>query len=349
MSVNSIDKLNIEIQASATKANTELDKTAKSLEKLGTALKSVTGVNISGFSSSLSSLSNATKAIKGTGDFSKFASSISALGRGFKNLNSGEISSATSSIRSLAGVMNSLEIDTSKAEALKNFGTGIKSLSNVSKNLDGIDFDKLGTDIKQLANAIKPLTDEMLRAGPAASTYGTQLKEVVQAAKAANKVKTSGAGGFYASGKTSFKLANITAAVYALKQGSEMIGGFINNTNSYIENMNLFTVAMGDFAEQGQAFAQELEIKLGIDSGEAMRYMGFFQQLSTSFGVSSEQAYVLSTNLTALGYDIASFYNLGTEEAFLKLQSGLAGKLFCLIRKGLRIVTYLNREHLAYA
>ena len=116
----------------------------------------------------------------------------------------------------------------------------------------------------------------------------------------------------------------------------------LGDINTYVENMNLFTVAMGEFATEAQAFAEEMEIKLGIDSGEAMRYMGVFQQLSTSFGVAGEQAYVLSKNLTQLGYDIASFFNLKTDEAFLKLQSGLAGRIFCLIRKGLRIVTYLN-------
>ena len=221
-----------------------------------------------------------------------------------------------------------------------------------AKNLNTkINFDTLTNDITKLVEAIKPLTDEMIRGGSATSNYGTQMKEFVQAAKTANSINKQAQkkSNFLTSGRTFFGLSNFKTIAGSFRKLATDISGSIDRINAYVENMNLFTVAMGEYALRAQKFAQEMEIKLGVDSGEAMRYMGIFQQLTTSFGVAGNQAYVLSKNLTQLGYDLSSFFNLKTDEAFLKLQSGVAGEIFCLIRKELRIVTYLNGGTVAYA
>jgi hypothetical protein len=43
-------------------------------------------------------------------------------------------------------------------------------------------------------------------------------------------------------------------------------------------------------------------------------------------GVASDKAYIMSKNLTQLGYDLSSFVNISIDDAMLKLESGLAGK-----------------------
>ena len=66
---------------------------------------------------------------------------------------------------------------------------------------------------------------------------------------------------------------------------------------------------------------------MGIDPSEWMRNQGIFMTLATGFGVASERAYLMSKNLTQLGYDISSIYNRPVEEAMQKLKSGFAGEL----------------------
>ena len=73
---------------------------------------------------------------------------------------------------------------------------------------------------------------------------------------------------------------------------------------------------------------------MGIDPGSWMRYQGVFQTLATGFGVAGDRAAVMSQQLTQLGYDISSFYNIDVENAMLKLQSGLSGELEPLRRIG---------------
>jgi hypothetical protein len=132
-----------------------------------------------------------------------------------------------------------------------------------------------------------------------------------------------------------FSMGRFYGWYFILRQIASVFGGFINNINSFIENQNLFNVAMGKSAQSGRQLADSLQSVLGVDSGEAMRYMGIFGQLTTSFGIANKQAMLMSENMTQLGYDIASFYNISTEKAFSKLQSGITGQVRAIRELGI--------------
>lgn len=122
--------------------------------------------------------------------------------------------------------------------------------------------------------------------------------------------------------------------IAGLKALGQTIYSFIRESNEYIENVNLFTVSMGDYAGEAQEYAETISDAMGIDSGEWMRNQGVFMTLATGFGVVSDRAYIMSKNLTQLGYDLSSFFNMSYEESMQKLQSGLAGELEPLRRIG---------------
>ena len=118
----------------------------------------------------------------------------------------------------------------------------------------------------------------------------------------------------------------------AFSSAARMMAGWFNKSNDYIETVNLFNVTMGDTAPAAREFAESVERAMGIDSKDFMQYQGVFKNLTAGFGVSAEQADVMSQNLTQLSYDMASFFNADTvEEAFDKLSSAMAGQV-----KGLR-------------
>ena len=126
----------------------------------------------------------------------------------------------------------------------------------------------------------------------------------------------------------------IAVSVVAIKKGVSVIGGFIQQSSTYTENMNLFTVAMGQYASEAKVYADNVGELLGIDPGEWARSQGVFMTLATGFGVAGDRASVMSQQLTQLGYDISSFYNISVEDAMTKLQSGLSGELEPLRRLG---------------
>ena len=124
------------------------------------------------------------------------------------------------------------------------------------------------------------------------------------------------------------KLATkITAAAYTLKKGSQMVASWINESNDYTENINLFTVAMGEYAKEAQKYAEQVGEVMGIDPSTWMRNQGVFMTLATGFGVAGDRAYTMSQQLTQLGYDLSSFFNIPVEEAMQKLKSGFSGEL----------------------
>lgn len=342
MAADTIDKLSIEISASASNADKTISSLAKGLDTLSASLSAIDDGKLSTLQTALSALSN-VQFDADVGSFTKFATGVKNLTQSIEEANSLDVSGLKSVMGQMEDVASSFTVPADQSANIKDFGTGINSLVRSAEKLNKVDFDTASESAQKLVDTLKPLTDEMLRAEPAASAYGQQITELIkalnQANKASSKSSTSGSTvtGFYGAGKLAFTIANVKAVISVFKKAKEVVGSALTNINSYVEDMNLFTVSMGEFAEEAKEFTQEMELKLGINSGEANRYMGFFQSMSTSFGVSSDRAYTLSKNLTQLGYDMASFYNLDTDEAFLKLQSGLAGEIEPLRRLGIDI------------
>ena len=131
--------------------------------------------------------------------------------------------------------------------------------------------------------------------------------------------------------KSSKSLANLgvkaVTAVHSLKKVTDVVSSWINESTTYVENMNLFTVSMGEYAESAQQYAEQVGEVMGIDPSVWMRSQGVFMTMATGFGVANDRAATLSQQLTQLGYDISSFYNIDVNEAMTKLRSGLAGEL----------------------
>ena len=138
--------------------------------------------------------------------------------------------------------------------------------------------------------------------------------------------------------KASVSFANfavkIGVAHRVLKKLVNAIGDCVKKSSEYVENVNLFTVAMGEYAESAKENAKIIGDAMGIDPGTWMRNQGVFMTLATGFGVAGDRASVMSEQLTQLGYDISSFYNISVEDAMQKLQSGISGELEPLRRLG---------------
>ena len=131
------------------------------------------------------------------------------------------------------------------------------------------------------------------------------------------------------------KIANSitkTRTLYgAFKSLSDRMAACFNESNDYIETVNLFNVTMGDAAPAAREYAEAVQMAMGIDSKDFMQYQGVFKNLTAGFGVAAEDANVMSQNLTQLSYDMASFFNTDVETAFDKLSSAMSGQV-----KGLR-------------
>lgn len=211
---------------------------------------------------------------------------------------------------------------------LSSFITPLKSLPKVFAELNKVDMVAFGAKIKEVATAMKPLGDEMQKVANGFSAMPGKIQRLL---KETNKIPTSNKK---AASSFTDLYHKIKVGFNTVKKIADVIGDFVTKSMNYTENLNLFTVSLGEYAAKAQTYAESLEKKLGIDSSEWMRAQGVFMTLAKGFGVASDKSYLMSKNLTQLGYDLSSFFNISVEDAMQKLQAGLAGELEPLRRLG---------------
>lgn len=76
---------------------------------------------------------------------------------------------------------------------------------------------------------------------------------------------------------------------------------------------------------QLDAWSQNLISTFGLSEAKAKHYAGTMASMARSMGFTEEQAYAMSTRLAELSGDIASFYDMSSDEAFTKLESIFTG------------------------
>lgn len=112
-----------------------------------------------------------------------------------------------------------------------------------------------------------------------------------------------------------------------------------NQSIKFTENLNLFTVAMGDSLDEGLAFVEQMQELYGMDPSNLMRYAGNFYQLSDAIDMPAEAAANLSLGLTKATNDIASLFNVDVETVFENLSSGMQGMSRAVRKYGMDIRT----------
>lgn len=89
---------------------------------------------------------------------------------------------------------------------------------------------------------------------------------------------------------------------------------------------NVVNVAFGDMSQQAYDFASTATEQFGLSELAAKQYAGTMMAMLNSTGVARDAAAEMSTTLAGLAGDLASFYNIDTDEAFRKLRSAMAGE-----------------------
>ena len=327
-----IESLELEIQSNSQSAVSGIDALTRSLTDLRSATKGGLGlgsiskqlkdVAIASASINSSSTTNVTglaRAIQlfsGTKISSTIATQISAIS---KSLQGADFSSGKEKMEGLVDALSPLA-SLSKTN-LSSYVSNLKKLPETMTELSKIDMTSMKDKIQEVANAFKPLGDEMQKVANGFYAFPTKIQKLLTAT---NQIPTANRN---ASASFTDLYHKVKVAGSAILRIGRSIWSAITKSNDYVENMNLFAVSMGEYAEEAKAYAETVSEAMGIDTSEWIRAQGIFMTMATGFGVASDRAAIMSKNLTQLGYDLASFYNMDIEDAMLKLKSGLAGEL----------------------
>ncbi|MCD8286500.1 MAG: hypothetical protein LUD50_04680 [Clostridia bacterium] len=109
------------------------------------------------------------------------------------------------------------------------------------------------------------------------------------------------------------------------------------------EVQNVVDVTFGDLSSQINTFARNAIEQFGLSETSAKQYASTLGAIFKSAGFTVQEAADMSTELTGLAADMASFYNLDTEEAFNKIRSGITGQVQGLQELGISL-TEANLE-----
>lgn len=319
--VQGIDALSASLTRlkSATKGGMGLTSVATQIRNLNTALNSTDTSKIDKLASSLEKL----KSLGGLKISSSIASQLKNIGSAASSLTGVDfsgISQMSNAVSSLGGI--------TKSAGLQSAITQLGKIPELAKTLNGVNWAQFTSQMQSLTNSLAPLASQLNTVSAAFARLPSNVRQLVQNT---NSLATANNN----ASKSYINLyAKLRMAITAVKSAARTIASWITQSNKYIEDLNLFTVALGEYADSAKEYAERVSELLGIDPADWLRNQGVFNTIIKGFGVASDKAIIMSKNLTQLGYDISSFYNISTEDAFTKLQSGISGELEPLRRLG---------------
>ena len=342
-----IDKLSIEIESNASNASGEIDKLAGSLGNLKNNLNGVGSLKT--FSTALKNLADVSRD-NNLAQLGSIGDKVKRMSEGFKGLN-GFKTGATGLLKQIADIkviasdlgdtkfdkftedINKLKTaiqplqDLGKTN-LGSFFNQLKKLPEISKQLDTVDFNKFSSQMKQLANAVKPLNGVSIKLGRAFSNLPWHIK------KATTQMESYSRSASKASKTSGSLMSRLGKSVASFRTMTFVIQGVVGaltsvfeESSQYVENLNLFNVAMGETTQSALDFANKVQGAMGIDTSEWMSFQGRLNNLITGFDVASDKAQIMSQNLTQLAYDYSSLMNVDPSESFDKINSAMSGQI----------------------
>lgn len=218
-----------------------------------------------------------------------------------------------------SGQFRELQREIIKTEA------SLKSLKGQQKSVSviGTAFEAVKEKVQGVLDKLAPVATGIANVGKAAGNLAVGgVKVVGSAVEAAGKGLAIYAGAVTAAG------AAVTAfGIKGIKTASDL---------NEVENV-VKTTFGAEGAKKIDQWSQAAAASFGISELNAKKFNGTMGAMLKSTGLSSNAVLDMSTSLTGLSGDMASFYNLDSEEAFDKLRAGIAGETEPLKQLGINM------------
>lgn len=252
------------------------------------------------------------KASQGAKDFKRSMKDDSGSVSGWEKL-----SKATESITKAFGILKTGAKGT--LSAIKKLGTGFSGLYSI---------------IKKTSSAVANLFSGMTSLAAKATNAVTGSIKGITNAFSRLRGESSGveriSSGFKSLLKTAGGLLAAGGLVSFGKQAVEL-------GSDITEVENVVDTAFGSMADKAYDFAKNAASQFGLSELAAKQYSGTMMAMLKSSNVAQDAAAEMSISLAGLAGDLASFYNLDTDEAFQKLRAGISGEAEPLKQLGINM------------
>ena len=346
-----IDKLATAISNLRTKGNvakvfSSLDRLSSSISALKSASTGLDGLSkITSFLNGLSNV-NTTASAK---SINTVVNAIKKIPAAVSGLNGVDFYSMSGSITQLTNALAPLSIlDASNLKALGSAFNAIGKVPDLTDKLKATDLDSFASSCQKISTALAPLASQLDKVGNAFAKLPPQLSKVVTQANRVTAANEKQRKSYLSLSNQMNGFMRNMAKLVSLKAIADYLGNAVAKFNDFYEATDLFHNAMGNLSGEADTLINKMQGLLGVDPTKAMTYMATIQSLGTSFGLTSDKAYVLSKNLTQLAYDEASYWNKDVAETFTAMSSAISGEIEPIRRLGIDLTqARLQQELLA--
>ena len=185
----------------------------------------------------------------------------------------------------------------------------------LDNNIDELQIE-IGTESQSATSGLEKLTETL-----------NKLDRIANGSNGLNKVQVS-----------------LSGFTRGLRQTFRIMGSWFKESNDYVEALNLFEVSMDDASDAALEYAQRVQDLMGIDIQDWLEAQGSFNQLLEGYGLAEDKAAQMSKQLTQLGYDLSSLWNVDVDTAMKRLQSGMSGQIKGLKAWGINLSVAQLRE-----
>lgn len=185
----------------------------------------------------------------------------------------------------------------------------------LDNNIDELQIE-IGTESQSATSGLEKLTETL-----------NKLDRIANGSNGLNKVQ-----------------ASMSGFTRGLRQTFRIMGSWFKESNDYVEALNLFEVSMDDASDAALEYAQRVQDLMGIDIQDWLEAQGSFNQLLEGYGLAEDKAAQMSKQLTQLGYDLSSLWNVDVDTAMKRLQSGMSGQIKGLKAWGINLSVAQLRE-----
>lgn len=332
-----IDKLaaaisNLRTKGNVTKVVNSLDKLAGSIATLKQASAGMSGLDkITSFLNGLSNV-NTTASAK---SINTVVNSIKKIPAAVSGLNGTDYYAMKDNIREVANGLSQLSI--LDAGNLKSVGSALNAFGKIpelTNKLDPKTLDAFAVACEKISISLTPLASQLDKVGNAFAKLPPQLSKVVTQANRVTAANEKQRKSYLSLSNQMNGFMRNMAKLVSLKAIAEYLGNAVAKFNDFYEATDLFHNAMGNLSGEADTLISKMQGLLGVDPTKAMTYMATIQSLGTSFGLTSDKAYVLSKNLTQLAYDEGSYWNKNVAETFTAMSSAISGEIEPIRRLG---------------
>lgn len=367
-----IDRLEVKVEAQATKANNQIDKLVAKLNVLSSSLSNVNSGGLTGLSSGVSKFAQASTQLSNvkTADFTRLAKNIEKIG----TMDSVSLVNSATSLSKFTTALRSLD-SVAVSDNVQQIGTLAKGISQLgykssTKAIENI--PKLASSMKQLIITLSGVPKVSQNLIDMTNALANLSRTGASSGRAANSLAKSLDTYTYSTGKASrgtFSLASALGKLYAtywvVFRALSKIGEAIDISSDLTEVQNVVDVTFGNMAYKVEKLAQTSIEQFGMSELALKQYASRFQAMGAAMGIDknlisnansflsqqtngyielSDSLSDVSLNLTKLTADMASFYNVEQSDIAEDLSSVYTGMTRPLRQYGLDLTEATLKE-----